>query len=49
MYHHAMARGEYTTLYATDFDAIKAEKIMNEYREQVGMELSDILRQIRKL
>ncbi|MBL4853604.1 MAG: ATP-binding protein [Robiginitomaculum sp.] len=46
---YAMARGEYTTLYATDFDAIKAEKIMNEYREQVGMELSDILRQIRKL
>ena len=44
----ALARGEYNTLYKGEFDLNQTEKVLAEYREQVGGQVAEILRQINK-
>jgi hypothetical protein len=44
----ALARGEYNTLYRGEFDVPTTEAILTEYREQVGGQVAEILRQIGK-
>jgi hypothetical protein len=42
----ALARGEYGLVYKSDSDPRVVEELMDEYRERVGGELSDIIRQL---
>lgn len=42
----ALARGEFSLVYKSTEDQATAESVMDEYRERVGGELSDILRQL---
>jgi len=43
----ALARGEYSVLYKSNFNYDESEKILEEYRVQVGGELAEILRRLR--
>src|SRR5579885_533898 len=42
----ALARGEYDLVYKSEFDTKVIEKVMGEYRERVGGQLSDLIRQL---
>ena len=44
----SLAKGEFDTLYRGEFDAGIAEKILDEFREKVGGQLAEILRQLKK-
>jgi hypothetical protein len=41
-----LARGEYDLVYKSDHDASLVESVIDEYRERVGSELTEIIRQI---
>ena len=44
----ALAKGEYMTLYKGEFDEKIASQVLDEFREQAGGNLAEILRQISK-
>ena len=44
----ALAKGEYMTLYRGEFDEKIASNVLDEFREQAGGSLAEILRQIAK-
>jgi hypothetical protein len=44
----ALARGEYKTVYGSEQSEEIIEKIMDEYRDRVGNELSDFVRSLEK-
>jgi predicted nuclease of restriction endonuclease-like RecB superfamily len=44
----ALARGEYRLVYLSDSKEDLVEKLMDEFRERVGNELSDFVRSLEK-
>lgn len=43
---YALARGEYSLVYKSEHDATIVEKVMQDYREYVGAEYSELLRRL---
>ena len=42
----ALARGEYSLVYKSDYDSQTVEKIITDYREYVGNDLSEIIKKL---
>ncbi len=46
LFFYSLARGEYDLVYKSNEDENKMESLMDEYRERVGVQLSEIIRQL---